>query len=86
MAEININIAEIDNAVAKLRNLQLAINNAPATVGGGNTVNELEEISEVYKKIDGNFIQLVLNTASFLENVKKSYASVDEKSLQGINS
>ena len=86
MSEININIAEIDNAIAKLRGLQSKyISAPPATVGGGKTVNELENIANTYMLLNKSFIGLITNTISFLENVKDSYSSSDKKAAEGIN-
>lgn len=88
MAEINVKITEINNAITKLQGLQSKCSsrniNPPATVGGGKTVNELEDIAEVYKSMNTHFGTLISNTISFLQNVKDSYASSDAKAAQGI--
>lgn len=88
MAEINIKITEIDNEITKLQGLQSKCDSRnvapPATVGGGKTVNELEDIADVYKTLNRNFSELVSNTISFLQNVRNSYASSDAKAAQGI--
>ena len=88
MAEINVKINEIDNAITKLQGLQsrcISMNTTPpATVGGGRTVNELEEIAAVYKSLNSHFEMLISNTISFLQNVRDSYISSDEQAAKGI--
>lgn len=89
MAEINVKITEINNAITKLQNLQKRCNSAdtktPTTVGGGQTVNELEAIADVYKKMNISFGEMIANTISFLQNVKNSYASSDTKAANKIS-
>lgn len=88
MAEIKVKVTEIDNAIEKLQRLQIRCNTRnitpPTTVGGGQTVNELEDIADVYKSLNTNFGVLVSNTISFLQNVKDSYASSDTKAANNI--
>lgn len=89
MAEINVKITEINNAISKLKALHSKCNSRkttpPSTVGGGKTVNELENIADIYKSLNRDFGELISNTISFLENVKDSYVSSDTKAAQGIN-
>ncbi len=88
MAEINIKIKEIDNAIQSLKSLQKECNGfkttPPSTVGGGKTVSELEELANVYKNINNDFSLLLSNTISFLQNVKNSYVSSDQKAANKI--
>lgn len=83
MAEIKIKLTEIDGAITKLQSLKSQSTSAdtksPTTVGGGQTVNELEAIAGVYKSLNTHFATLVQNTISFLGNVKGSYAASDQK-------
>lgn len=89
MAEINIKINEISNAISKLQGLQsrcVFVNIAPpSTVGGGRTVNELEDIAAAYKSLNIQLEILISNTISFLQNVRDSYISSDEKAAKGIS-
>ena len=89
MAEIKVKITEIDNAITKLQNLQKkcssANTNAPTTVGGGQTVNELEAIASAYKDINSSFAQMVTNTISFLRNIETSYVESDTKAASKIS-
>lgn len=86
MAEINVKITEINSAITKLQNLQSrcdSINTPPpSTVGGGQTVNELEDIADVYKALNRDFAELISNTISFLQNVKVSYMESDTKAAK----
>ena len=88
MAEINVKITEINNAITRLQGLQskcAAMNIAqPATLGGGMTVNELENIAKTYKSLNNCFGNLLLNTISFLQNTRDSYISSDEKAANGM--
>lgn len=88
MAEIKINIIEIDKSIAKLQTLKSKCvsnrKNAPITVGGGQTVNELETIAGQYRAIDSNLETLMTNTIAFLTNLKESYITSDQKAAQGM--
>lgn len=89
MAEINIKLSEIDNAIMKLQSLKSTcdgINTQPPdTVGGGKTVNEMEIISNCYKSINQDVSDLILNTIAFMSNLKSSYDSSDKKAAGKIN-
>lgn len=88
MAEIKINIVELDSSINKLQSLKSkCISNqksVPPTVGGGKTVNELEDIAELYQTINSSLETLIANTISFLSNIKDSYVSSDQKAAEGI--
>lgn len=89
MAEINVKITEINNEITKLQNLRTrcdSINTAvPSTVGGGQTVNELENIATVYKTMNRELGELISNTISFLQNVRDSYVFSDAKAAKEIS-
>lgn len=88
MGEINVKITEMDDAITKMQALQAkcgaADTNAPITIGGGKSVNELEAIADTYKKMNVQFGNLVSNTVQFLINVRDSYISSDQKAAQGM--
>lgn len=88
MAEIKVNITEINSAITKLQGLKSKCNSRdttpPATVGGGKTVNEFENIANIYKTLNCNLGELISNTISFLRNIEDSYISSDTKAAQGI--
>ena len=56
MQVVNIKLLKLNSSIAKLKNLKTACENwdtkYPETVGGGQTVTELEEIAELYKKVE----------------------------------
>ena len=88
MAEIKINISDLEDAISRLNSLKNAWNanktNAPTTVGGGQTVIEFEELAQLYKDLNTHMVTLVSNTAAFLTNVKDSYQESDKKAAKGI--
>ena len=88
MAEINVKVSEINNAITRLEGLRSEcrsiITTPPATIGGGKTVNELENIAVVYKELNTHFEDLITNTISFLRNVRDSYTSSDKKAANKI--
>ncbi len=88
MPEIKINISNLGNAVIRLNNMAAnwsARNTAPPkTVGGGKTVNELEEIAQIYTDLNSNLVTLASTTASFFSNIKDSYEASDKKAAVGI--
>lgn len=88
MGEINVKITKINDAIRKMWLLQVkckeADTNAPITIGGGKSVNELEAIADTYKKMNVQFGDLVSNTVQFLINVRDSYVSSDQKAARGI--
>lgn len=88
MAEINIKITEINNAITRMQGLQTRCvsrnTTQPDTVGGGQTVNELENMADIYKSLNSHFEELVTNTILFLQNVRDSYESGDSKVANGI--
>lgn len=90
MAEINIKVTEIDSAIEKLQSLQSrcsSINTTPPiTVGGGKTVNELENIADAYKTMNIHIEDFITNTISFLQNVRDSYVASDAKAAKGMTS
>ena len=86
MAEININIAELEDSIARLRSLQTnAASAPPATVGGGQTVNELENIADTYRALNRSLSELISNTIHFLDNIKESYMTSDQLAARGID-
>ena len=90
MAEIRVKINEIDNAIIQLKTIVTQMgaskNFPPSIVGGGQSVNELEAIAEVYKNIESHLIMLIQNTSSFLSNVESSFVLSDQKARNKMNS
>lgn len=87
MAEIKVKVSEINNAITRLQGLQRCNSRnttPPVTVGGGKTVNELENIANVYKTLNTQFETLLSNTISFLQNVRDSYTASDTKAANKI--
>lgn len=87
MKEIKINSNNLTAEIQKLEELKNSINNSniscPATVGGGTSIQELENIGKLYKSLHNQLGILVSSTASFMENVNQSYQSSDNKAAKG---
>lgn len=88
MSEIKINIDELNNLLIDLQNLQKKSSSfretAPAIIGGGQTVNEIEKIKNIYDGIDSNVEVMISNTVSFFKSVRDSYMASDAKAARGI--
>lgn len=87
MAEIKINVSEINNAIAQLQSLKTEIDSCPAApeiVGGGKTINELEDILQLYLDFNADLSGLVSNTIAFFQNVRDSYIESDEMAARMI--
>ncbi len=82
MGKINIDIEELDNSISKLETLKDNwLNNEvnpPEVVGGGGTVNELEEIAKLYVGLNIRMGGLISSTISFLKNTRQNYVESDE--------
>lgn len=88
MSQINIKSDAIDSAVKDLRSLKQSCDSAntnpPGTVGGGKTVNELEEIGKLYQTMYTHFSQMISSTISLLEKTKTGFAESDRKAADEI--
>jgi len=89
MAEIKINITNLDECVGRFKAFEKnwGANNItpPVTVGGGKVVNEFEKIAQVYKDMNAHMVTLAVNTAAFLTSVKESYQESDQKAADKIS-
>ncbi len=87
MAEIKIKTDNLNMEIGNLRALGQKINasniKCPGVVGGGSSVQEVENIGRIYQTIHAQLAALVLNTVSFMENVNTSYQSSDNKASGG---
>lgn len=81
MSEINIKISELDAAITNLQSLKSACDGintiAPTTVGGGKTVNEIENIASVYKSLNTHVGDMISNTIYFMQNIRASFITSD---------
>lgn len=88
MSEISINIPEINNEITKLQSLQSKWSSErttpPSTIGGGKSVNAIEDLAEKYKSLGDSLDELISNTIYFLENTKNSFISSDSSAADGI--
>lgn len=83
MRIINIDIACLTQAINRMRKYEKdwAANDTacPGTMGGGKTVNELEELAQLYKDMNQLMVTLASNSAEFLSDIKESYVESDRK-------
>lgn len=89
MSEIKVNIENLEEAIAELNKYasDWACNSTtpPTTVGGGKTVNELEELAKIYKELNDHMVLLASSTATFFTDVKNSYQESDHKAASNIS-
>lgn len=89
MSEIKINLANLDSSISQFntlaRNWGANDTMPPVTVGGGTTVNEFEELVQVYKTLNDHMVTLASNTAAFLTDIKQSYQESDQKASNNIS-
>lgn len=89
MAEIKINLSDLETSIARLRTLEKnwGVNDTlpPVTEGGGKVVNEFEELSKMYKDLNGHMVTLASNTAAFLTGIMESYQESDQKAADNIS-
>ncbi|OUP41487.1 DUF5344 family protein [Pseudoflavonifractor sp. An187] len=89
MDEIKISVSGLQDSIAQLRKLkddwEANDVSVPATIGGGRTVNEMELLAQLYKKLNFHMVSLAENTIAFLTNVKNSYEESDNKAAKKIN-
>ncbi|WP_075718710.1 hypothetical protein [Roseburia sp. 499] len=82
MGKIEIDINALNVFISELKTLQSNwLNhevNSPETVGGGGTVNQLEEIAKVYAGLQIKMGALLSGTISFLDYTKKEYEEQDK--------
>lgn len=88
MSQIDIKVDSVSAAIGELRTLKQACDSAkknpPGTVGGGKTVNELEEIGKLYIKMYEHFSQMISSTITLLEKTKSGFLESDNKAAAGI--
>jgi len=87
MGEIKIKTSNLSTEIGNLRALNQKISSScikcPAVVGGGTSIQEIENIGKTYRKMHNQFGTLVSSTISFMENVNNSYKSSDNKASGG---
>lgn len=88
MSEIKVNLTNLESGIKRFKTLATnweANDTAPpVTVGGGITVNEFEELAQVYKNLNDHMVTLATNTAEFLTDIKESYQESDQKAANSI--
>lgn len=89
MSEINVSVADLEEAIEKLNSLSTgwsAIDTTPPeTVGDGYVVDKLVEIAQLYQDLHAGMATLISNTISFLTNTKESYETSDQQAATAID-
>jgi len=89
VSEIKINLTNLESGISRFNTLarNWGANDTlpPVTVGGGSTVNEFEELAQIYKTLNDHMVTLASNTASFLTDIKQSYQESDQKAANNIS-
>lgn len=82
MSEIIIDTENLTSEIDKLKTLREKISNnkesATTVVGGGTTVEEIENLGNEFKSMEVKMESLVRNTILFMNNVKNSYVTSDK--------
>lgn len=81
MGQININIEALNTSISELKTMQRNwLDNKMRsidTVGGGSTVNQLEEIAGLYEELNTKMGALLAGTISLLNKTKQEYEMSD---------
>lgn len=82
MGKIEIDINALNASILELKALQSNWSgnevNAPATIGGGGTVNQMEEMADLYVGLHVKMGALLSGTISLLELTKQEYEAADQ--------
>lgn len=81
MSEIKINTVNLNIEILKLKILKKRIEDSnvkcPTVVGGGTSIQELENICNGYKLLHSKMLLLVSNTIAFMKNAGECYTDSD---------
>lgn len=88
MATIDIKINALESAINELKSVKQSCDGAkkipPTTVGGGKTVNELEEIGKLYQTMNGHLSMMISSTISLLQKTKDGFQTDDKTAASKI--
>lgn len=88
MATIDIKINTLESAINELKSVKQSCDGAkkipPTTVGGGKTVNELEEIGKLYQTMNGHLSMMISSTISLLQKTKDGFQTDDKTAASKI--
>ena len=83
MDEISIKIKEIERSIENMQTLKNLCASfgwtRPTTIGGGNAVSQIEKMGELYDMTAQSVEMLLSSTVSFLQNIKDSFVSSDQR-------
>lgn len=82
MSTINIKTQQIEKAISDLRIIQSTLSAAkktpPPIVGGGKTVNQLEEIGKLYWGMNQHLSSMLESTVCMLKRTKEEFETNDQ--------
>lgn len=88
MATIDIKINTLESAINELKSVKQSCDGAkklpPTTVGGGKTINELEEIGKLYQTMNGHLSMMISSTISLLQKTKDGFQTDDKTAASKI--
>lgn len=86
MSEIKINTEKLSNYIQELKDFEIkSFSSCPEIVGGGNSIQMVENIENITKEIHCLLDTLISNTALFMQNLYDSYVSNDISIAKAIN-
>lgn len=86
MSEIKINTEKLSNYIQELKDFKIkSFSSCPEIVGGGNSIQTVENIENITKEIHCLLDTLISNTALFMQNLYDSYVSNDINIAKAIN-
>ena len=88
MSEIQLKINELNTAIDNMQKIKSECSGIdmkePDVQGGGNTVNEIGNMVDVYKNIKTQLDLLFTNTISFLSTTKNAFEAADKNAAKQI--
>lgn len=82
MSEINIKVVELSEAIKKLAEIKAQCESGnvqiPKTIGGGNTVNEMESLANLYQEMNKHISTLITSTSLFFIKTKQGFEENDK--------
>lgn len=88
MAQINIDLEELDANIEKLADLKTEIESIsidkPAQSGSGSTVEQMVEAADAFEAVRQALVTLVGNSVGFFQGVKQSYQDADAEASRAL--
>ena len=89
MSEVQVNKEKFDSKVTAFLSLQNEVTGIqvkrPSLKGGGQTVNELEVLADLFEDLQLEVANLVSKTDAFMKNMSREYRRLDEQGASYFN-